>query len=134
MTGLITLDDLWARVRTLPPIYLTIAEMKALADYSSTNPTGAYVGKMWRRQTAVRNRDGYAVKPGPWLVCQYGKSITAGQVTVNSYKPILSTCTLADVRNDHVRAEQYGAALRTNPMYFWDLMQEGKWPPARAIS
>ena len=40
---------------------MTERTLKALAEYSTTIPTGVYEGKMWRRATY----------PG-WLLCWYG--------------------------------------------------------------
>lgn len=65
----------------------------ALAEYSTSNPTGAYEGKMWKRHhgsvhpaALPKGADGPA-----WLLCWYGYSrIGTGYVSNNHRKIILT--------------------------------------------
>jgi len=51
--------------------------LECLSDYSTTIPTGAYEGKMWRRSNG----------PDKWLLCWYGLSEDPDKVSINS-RPI----------------------------------------------
>lgn len=53
--------------------------LEGLNDYSASNPSGAYEGKMWRRQ--VRDK---------WFLCWYGPSDDPAKVSINT-RPILLT-------------------------------------------
>ena len=66
--------------------------LERLANYSLTNPTGAYEGKMWRRCSSSYMSMGLLVSPVPvadtqWLLCWYGPSEDPDMVSINS-RPI----------------------------------------------
>lgn len=68
---------------------MTRATFDKLAEYSATNPTGAYEGKMWKRHDgafdwAFRARGG---KP-TWMLCWYGVCDKPNCVS-NNYRVIL---------------------------------------------
>lgn len=49
---------------------MTRSTFLQLKNYSRTNPTGAYQGKMWRREEPDL-REG-SIKPTLWLLCWFG--------------------------------------------------------------
>jgi len=51
--------------------------LQRLPEYSTTIPTGAYEGKMWRRANG----------PDKWFLCWYGPSEDPDMVSINS-RPI----------------------------------------------
>lgn len=72
------------------------AHFERLLEYSSTTPTGAYIGKMWRRhdgnfQLAAWKR-GEMRGPKPpdpiWLFCWFGQAADPSKVTIN-YREVL---------------------------------------------
>lgn len=66
----------------------TFSELK---DYSLTQPTGVYSGKMWKAQrTEVIKRDGemYRIWTGKWILCWFGLHPDPGYVS-NNYREIL---------------------------------------------
>ncbi len=62
-------------------------DFASLAEYSATNPTGAYEGKMWRRHDGKFDRH---CKPEDcrWLLCWFGFSDKPDMVS-NNYRQIL---------------------------------------------
>lgn len=63
---------------------------ESLREYSATNPTGAYEGKMWRRHDGAFDRGFLAAGGKPeWLLCWYGIDESADFVSNNSRKIIL---------------------------------------------
>lgn len=52
----------------------------ALTEYSLTNPTGAYEGKVWKREDW---------NTGDWLLCWYGVSEVEGAVSINTRRILL---------------------------------------------
>lgn len=59
---------------------MTQRTFDALAEYSSTYPTGVYPGKMWRRDDGA-----YDPRPGRrvWLLCWYGLHADPGRCSIN---------------------------------------------------
>ena len=57
------------------------ADFERLAEYSATNPSGAYVGKMWRRHEVKKGSD-------LWYLGWYGHSEKPGFVS-NNWRLIL---------------------------------------------
>lgn len=53
------------------------AVFEKLKEYSTTLPTGAYPGKMWRRQTNTG-----------WLLCWFGEHEDPDKCTIN-HRPII---------------------------------------------
>jgi hypothetical protein len=50
----------------------------ALLEYSASNPTGVYAGKMWRRHAGDL-----------WLLCWYGESQIGPGYVSNNYRAVL---------------------------------------------
>ncbi len=49
------------------------ADFDGLSDYSATNPTGVYPGKMWKRHDGIYDAEFRASGGQPeWLLCWYG--------------------------------------------------------------
>lgn len=70
---------------------MTRATFYELHDYSASNPTGAYEGKMWRRHDGAFDREFLAQGGKPeWLLCWYGRSDRPGYVSNNSRVIILA--------------------------------------------
>ena len=62
-----------------------------LHDYSLSQPTGAYQGKMWKKQRwEVEERDGQRYRKwlGIWVLCWFGPHPDPGYVS-NNYREIL---------------------------------------------
>lgn len=64
---------------------------KNLCDYSSTIPSGAYPGKMWKRH------DGYhdprcKRQDWHWLLCWFGHSDDPTRCSINHREILLSDC------------------------------------------
>lgn len=83
--------------------WMTLATFKELKEYSTTNPTGAYEGKMWRRHDGLGQhmqymRGALREKPGPmlWLLCWFGASTIGPGYVSNNYAPIKLTDALID--------------------------------------
>jgi hypothetical protein len=58
--------------RRLPPMLITLVEMKRLPEYSASIPTGVVVGKRWRRHNGAH--DVSFLEAGGiarWVICQY---------------------------------------------------------------
>jgi hypothetical protein len=56
---------------------MDLETFKQLAEYSLSNPSGVYVGKMWKRHCN-----------GQWWLCWYGESLNPGFCS-NNYREIL---------------------------------------------
>jgi hypothetical protein len=70
---------------------MTKKSFDQLKDYSQSQPTGVYEGKMWRRQQykEVTLREvARHVATGKWLLCWYGEHPNPGVVS-NNYREIL---------------------------------------------
>lgn len=81
-TNEILLDDKFA--------VMTQTTFDALHEYSGTNPTGAYEGKMWKRHDGVFDRKFIAKGGRPvWLLCWYGESLIGPGYVSNHYRKIL---------------------------------------------
>lgn len=66
------------------------ATFAALADYSSSIPSGVYDGKMWRRHDGIFDRrflDSGVIPE--WLLMWYGPSDDPGKCSINSRKILL---------------------------------------------
>jgi len=62
-----------------------------LSEYSATNPTGAYEGKMWRRHDGAFDQRFLAAGGKPvWMLCWYGESEKPDHVSNNYRKIILA--------------------------------------------
>jgi hypothetical protein len=62
-----------------------------LPEYSCSNPTGAYEGKMWKRHDGSFDREFLARGGKPtWLLCWYGVSDKPGYVSNNFREIILA--------------------------------------------
>lgn len=69
---------------------MTTRTFEDLLEYSATNPTGAYEGKMWRRHDGAFDREFRARGGKPvWLLCWYGESDKPDHVSNNSRAIIL---------------------------------------------
>lgn len=61
----------------------------ALSEYSASNPSGVYEGKMWKRHDGAFDRAFLARGGKPiWMLCWYGVSHKAGFVS-NNHRIIL---------------------------------------------
>lgn len=61
-----------------------------LSEYSASNPSGVYEGKMWKREDGAFDREFLARGGKPeWLLCWYGESEKPDHVSNNSRKIIL---------------------------------------------
>lgn len=80
------------------------ATFDQLAEYSGTNPTGAYEGKMWKRHDGLFDFRFLARGGRPvWLLCWYGRSDKPGFVSNNSRKILLADGALpSEVRTPNV--------------------------------
>lgn len=69
---------------------MTRETLEKLKDYSLSNPTGAYEGKMWRRNMWKSTEDGRHQYTEKWWLCWYGFSFSGepGHVS-NNYREIL---------------------------------------------
>ena len=65
--------------------YMTIETLEKLPEYSTTCPTGAYEGKMWKRNAAVWKRGADAV----WYLFWYGHSEREGYVSTEQRKIVI---------------------------------------------
>jgi len=66
---------------------MTRRTFENLAEYSATNPSGVYEGKMWRREDGAFDYKFLARGGKPvWLLCWYGLSDKPGMVSNNSRK------------------------------------------------
>lgn len=70
---------------------MTRRTFEDLPEYSATNPTGAYEGKMWRRHDGAFDREFLARGGKPvWLLCWYGESELPDFVSNNSREILLA--------------------------------------------
>ncbi len=70
---------------------MSTADFYQLAEYSCSNPSGVYEGKMWKRHNGSFDSDfiGRGGKP-TWLLVWYGRSDHPDKCSVNSRKILLS--------------------------------------------
>lgn len=69
---------------------MTEETFRQLMEYSATNPTGAYEGKMWRRHDGSFDREFLAHGGKPvWMLCWYGESKIGPGYVSNNYREIL---------------------------------------------
>lgn len=75
---------------------MTLRSFEELAEYSSTYPTGAYEGKMWKRHNGIYDHAFRARGGKPeWLLCWFGPSPKGpGWVQANRRKIILSDANI----------------------------------------
>jgi hypothetical protein len=53
-------------------VLITREEFYNLPEYSASNPTGVYYGKMWRRHNGIYDLEFRARGGNPkWMICQY---------------------------------------------------------------
>lgn len=74
----ITIDDTHALMNN--------ATFKKLANYSSSRPSGAYEGKMWKRGQRENENDSKEIT---WYLCWFGFSAKPGHVSTNLRKIII---------------------------------------------
>jgi hypothetical protein len=75
---------------------MTTATFNALAEYSCTNPSGAYEGKMWKRHDGAFDRAYLASGGKPeWKLVWYGRHLDPAKVSIN-HRLIL----IADVQRE----------------------------------
>jgi hypothetical protein len=69
---------------------MTRETFQKLAEYSASNPTGAYEGKMWRRHDGLFD-ERFKVRGGvpEWLLCWYGESEIGPGFVSNNHRKIL---------------------------------------------
>lgn len=61
-----------------------------LQEYSASNPTGVYEGKMWKRHDGAHDTEFLAKGGKPiWLLCWYGPSGNPGYCSINSRKIVV---------------------------------------------
>lgn len=63
-------------------------DFNSLAEYSCSTPTGAYVGKMWRRHDGAFDPH-CAPEDRRWLLVWYGKHEDSNKVSINYRKIVL---------------------------------------------
>lgn len=51
-------------------IFITVAQLNALPEYSRSVPTGVYPGKFWKREYTWRKKRGKKERKG-WIICSY---------------------------------------------------------------
>jgi len=84
-------------VSEYPRMQITFEAMKALPEYSATNPTGVFVGKTWRRHDGVFDQAFLARGGKPqWLICRYEEAspqMVRGKMTemcaIKVYRPVI---------------------------------------------
>jgi len=76
----------WEWYRALPPMSITLAELKELRDYSRSYPTGTTLGKTWRTHV-----DGVV-----WIIRRYEEAparikggIVQEMCKVAQYRPVI---------------------------------------------
>ncbi len=68
---------------------MTRKTFNELKEYSATNPTGAYEGKMWKRHDGSFDQQFLARGGRPvWMLCWYGRCDDPGMVS-NNYRKII---------------------------------------------
>jgi hypothetical protein len=76
---------------------MSLATFEKLMEYSGSQPTGAYEGKMWRRNDGSCDWEFMAQGGKPtWYLCWYGRSDKPEYVSNNRRKIILSDGELPD--------------------------------------
>lgn len=69
---------------------MNYSTFKELPEYSASNPTGVYPGKMWRRHDGEFDGEFLAKGGRPvWLLCWFGESKKGAQWCSNNYRKIL---------------------------------------------
>jgi hypothetical protein len=69
---------------------MTRATFDKLAEYSASNPTGAYEGKMWKRLDGEFDEEFKAHGGVPeWLLCWFGESQIGPGYVSNNHRKIL---------------------------------------------
>lgn len=79
-TSAILIDDTHA--------LMSQATFKALPEYSGTNPTGVYEGKMWKRLNGLFDPN-CQPEDRRWMLCWYGLSDDPKMVSNNSRRILL---------------------------------------------
>ncbi len=68
---------------------MSLGDFNRLCEYSATNPSGVYVGKMWKRHDGIFDREFLRCGGKPrWLLCWYGPDPMPGYCS-NNYREIL---------------------------------------------
>lgn len=67
---------------------MTTRTFELLAEYSATNPSGVYEGKMWRRHDGLFDPR-CLPKDRRWLLCWFGFSKIGPGFVSNNYREIL---------------------------------------------
>lgn len=69
---------------------MTLSTFVQLKEYSASNPTGAYEGKMWKRHNGAHDYDFIRRGGKPeWMLCWYGVSSKGPDFVSNNYRLIL---------------------------------------------
>jgi hypothetical protein len=68
-------------------VMMTRRDFEQLAEYSTTNPSGAYEGKCWKAQTYVKDDKWYP--SGPWVLRWFGVSTKGPGYVSNNERIIL---------------------------------------------
>jgi hypothetical protein len=78
----ILIDDTHALMNT--------STFKSLKEYSASNPSGVYEGKMWKRHDGAHDFDFLKRGGKPkWLLCWYGYSLIGPGYVSNNFRIIL---------------------------------------------
>ena len=92
---LIEIDDKYAM--------MSIYTFRQLHEYSGTNPTGCYPGKMWRRHDGSFDREFLARGGKPvWMLCWFGISDRGSEWCSNNYRIII----LSDANIEEIAMEK----------------------------
>lgn len=67
---------------------MTRSTLKQLPNYSLTNPTGCYLGKMWRKEHIVWNENETYTGTDRWILCWFGIHEDP-KLCTNNYREIL---------------------------------------------
>src|SRR5438105_4578790 len=78
-------------------VVMTKATFEKLHEYSATNPSGAYEGKMWRRHDGAFDREFKARGGKPtWMLCWFDKSDKPDHVSTKYRNIVLSDGNVDD--------------------------------------
>jgi hypothetical protein len=67
-------------VDDLPVLRLSHEQFRELPEYSLTDPTGKFLGKMWRSDTSC----------GRWVIFRYAEHADPEKLTIEIYRPFLT--------------------------------------------
>ena len=87
-----TQRQLDAFVAKLPPMVVTLQELKDLPEYSASYPTGTTPGKRWRSELSCMDflfkQNGGKTR---WIIRQYDPNCLNGakQISIHQYRPVI---------------------------------------------